>query len=195
MPKSGRSSGSSGSSGSHPYSRSGVYTASGAPVRNPAAYAATGAKTYTGGGRPITNAVSYSNAVQASRAGGTGTRVYHGTSKAAADAIMDSGFRPSADGMLGSGVYVTTDRSKAVAFARRHGDDGRVVVGRAQFGKTAVVDATDAREGKYSETSWQRSHDTAYVPRGEGVARPEHCVKDPSRIKPLYPTVISQDDR
>lgn len=193
MPKGSRSSGSSGYS---PYGKStGVYTASGAPVHNPAAYAATGARTYTGGGRPISNAMAYSNAVTASRSGGTGTKVYHGTSKAAADAILDSGFRPSADGLLGAGVYVTTDRSKAVAFANKYGDDARVIVGRAKFGKTAVVDATDARRSKYSETDWQRSHDTAYIPRGEGVARPEHCVKDPSRVKPLYPTVISRDDR
>ena len=97
-------------------------------------------------------------------------------------------------GMLGPGLYVTTDRSKAVAFAKVHGEDGRVVVGRAQFGDTAVVDARDARRGKYPETAWQRSHDTAYVPRGEGVARPEHCVKDPARVRPLYPTVISRND-
>lgn len=188
MPKGGRS----GSAGGYsPYSRStGVYTSSGAPVRNPAAYAATGARTYTGGGRSISDAVAYSNAVTASRGGGSGAKVYHGTSKAAADSIMDSGFRPSSGGMLGPGLYVTTDRSKAVAFANQHGDEGRVIVGRAQFGKTAVVDATDARRGKYPETGWQRSNDTAYVPRGEGVARPEHCVKDPSRVKPLYETKI-----
>ena len=188
MPKGARSG--SGSSGYSPYSRSGVYTASGTAVRNPAAYAATGAPTYTAAGRSISNAAAYSNAVTASRGGGTGTKVYHGTSKVAADAIMDSGFRPSSDGMLGPGLYVTTDRSKAVAFAKASGDEGRVIVGRAQFGKTAMVDARDARKGHYSETSWQSSHDAAYVPRGEGVARPEHCVKDPARVKPLYPTKV-----
>ena len=191
MPKGSKSSGSTGYS---PYSRSGVFTASGMPVRNPAAYAATGARTYTGGGRPISDAVAYSNAVTSSRSGGTGTKVYHGTSKANADAILGSGFRPSSSGMLGPGVYVTTDRSKAVAFAKEHGDDGRVIVGRAQFGKTATVDATDARRGKYPETGWQSSNDTAYVPRGEGVARPEHCVKDPARVKPLYPTKVKRDE-
>ena len=192
MPKSGRSKG-GGSSGS-PYSRSGVYTASGAPVTNAAAYTATGAKTYTAGGRPISNAAAYSGAVAASRAGGTGTKVYHGTSKSAAESIMNHGFEPSSDGLLGRGVYVTTDRSKAVDFARKHGDDGRVLVGRAQFGATATVDARDARRGHYSETSWQGSHDTAFAPRGEGVRRPEHCVQDPSRVKPLYPTVVSRYD-
>ena len=95
---------------------------------------------------------------------------------------------------MGPGLYVTTDRSKAAAFAKQHGDSGRVIVGRAQFGDTAVIDATDARRGKYSETSWQSSHDTAYVPRGEGVARPEHCVRDPTRVRPLYSTKIWKDD-
>ena len=139
-------------------------------------------------------AVADSNAVTASLSGGPGTNVYHGTSKSAADDIMGSGFRPSSDGLLGGGVYVTTDRSKAVDFARGHGDDGVVIVGRAQFGATANVDARDARRGKYSETSWRESHDSVYVPRGEGVARPEHCVKDPSRVKPLYPTKVSRYD-
>lgn len=107
---------------------------------------------------------------------------------------MDSGFNPSSRGLLGPGLYVTTDRSKAVSFANEHGDDGRVIVGRAQFGNTAVVDATDARRHKYPETDWRSSHDTAYVPRGEGVARPEHCVKDPTRVKPLYPTKVWRDE-
>ena len=163
-------------------------------MRNPAAYAATGAPTFTGGGRPISDAVAYSDAVMASRSGGTGTKVYHGTSSVAAEAIMDSGFRPSSDGMLGPGLYVTTDRSKAVSFAKKHGDEGRVIVGRAQFGNVAVVDATGARRGGYAETAWQRSNDTAFVPRGEGVARPEHCVKDPARVKPLYPTKVWRDE-
>ena len=138
--------------------------------------------------------MAYSGAVTASRGGGTGTKVYHCTSKAAANAIMDGGFRPSLNGMLGAGVYCTTDRSKAVAFAKGYGDDGRVIVGRTQFGNTATVDATDARRGKYSETGWQRSHDTAYVPRGEGVSRPEHCVKDPERVRPLYNTKVWRDE-
>ena len=142
----------------------------------------------------MSNAVAYSNAVTASRSGGTGTKVYHGTSKAAADAILDSGFKPSTGGLLGAGVYVTTDRSKAVAFAKEHGNDGRVIVGRAELGSTATVDARDARRGKYSETAWQSSHDTAYVPRGEGVARPEHCVQDPARVKPLYPTKVWRNE-
>ena len=192
MPKGHKSRSDSG--GYSPYSRSGVYTASGTPVHHPAAYAATGAKTYTGGGRRVSDPVAYSNAVTVSRSGGPGTKVYHGTSKSNAESIMESGFRPSSDGLLGGGVYVTTNRSKAVDFARNHGDDGRVIVGRAQFGATANVDARDARRGKYSVTSWRESHDSAYVPRGEGVARPEHCVKDPSRVKSLYPTKVSRYD-
>ena len=61
MPKGGRYGG--GRSYSSPYSGgSGVYTASGARVYNPAAYAATGAKTYTSTGRPVSNPVAYATA-------------------------------------------------------------------------------------------------------------------------------------
>lgn len=37
--------------------------------------------------------------------------VFHGTSKEAAKAILKEGFNPSKDGLLGKGVYVTTDPS------------------------------------------------------------------------------------
>eukprot|EP00435_Cladocopium_sp_Y103_P048280 s473_g14.t1 len=106
--------------------------------------------------------------------------VYHGTSKESADAILKKGFNPSKDGLLGRGVYVTTDLGKAQAFA---GSDGRILRAAANLGSLGTVDARQARQGGYSETAWQRSHDAAYVPQGEGVARPEHCVKDPARVE------------
>ncbi|CAK9013643.1 unnamed protein product [Durusdinium trenchii] len=108
--------------------------------------------------------------------------VYHGTSKDAAQAILKKGFNPSKDGLLGKGVYVTTDRSKAQAFA---GDDGRILRAAANLGHVQTVDARAARKYGFSETAWHKTHDSAYVPQGEGVARPEHCVKDPARVIPL----------
>ncbi|CAL1170029.1 unnamed protein product [Cladocopium goreaui] len=94
--------------------------------------------------------------------------VYHGTSKENADAILKKGFNPSKDGLLGSGVYVTTDLGKASAFA---GSDGRILRAAANLGSVQTVDARKARQGGFSEVAWQRSHDAAYVPQGEGVAR------------------------
>ena len=47
---------------------------------------------------------------------GSGIRVgYHGTDSAAALSIMTSGFRCSADGMLGAGVYWSDDVAKTRA--------------------------------------------------------------------------------
>jgi len=42
--------------------------------------------------------------------------MFHGTSHANADSIERYGFRPSSDGMLGSGVYVSSSIVKAVAY-------------------------------------------------------------------------------
>lgn len=108
--------------------------------------------------------------------------VYHGTSASKAAAIMKEGFKPSKSGLLGQGIYVTTDQSKAQAFA---GTDGAVVRAVANPGNMKVVDARGAREHGHSESSWQKAHDSAFVPKGEGVARPEHCIKDPQRVSPV----------
>lgn len=42
--------------------------------------------------------------------------MYHGTSPSNADSIEHSGFRLSSDGMLGRGVYLSRDFSKARAY-------------------------------------------------------------------------------
>ena len=122
--------------------------------------------------------------------GDDGTIVYHGTSKNRAKKIMRGGFSPSEDGLLGGGVYSTTDKSKAAAFANQFGKNARIVVASADLGSVATVDATDARHGGYSETAWQWSHDTAYTPSGEGVARSEYCTQDTSRITPLQVELV-----
>ncbi|KAL0162748.1 hypothetical protein M9458_042144, partial [Cirrhinus mrigala] len=40
-------------------------------------------------------------------------RMYHGTTARVAEQIKIHGFQPSADGMLGRGVYLTRDLNKA----------------------------------------------------------------------------------
>mmetsp|Transcript_24787 Transcript_24787/g.57594 ORF Transcript_24787/g.57594 Transcript_24787/m.57594 type:complete len:207 (+) Transcript_24787:198-818(+) len=105
--------------------------------------------------------------------------VYHGTSSRAAEAIKKFGFKPSKDGMLGAGVYVTPTLSKAEAFA---GKDGEVVKLAANMGNVKVVDARAAREHGFSETAWQKKYDAAFVPQGEGVKPPEFCVREPLEL-------------
>jgi hypothetical protein len=48
-------------------------------------------------------------------------QMFHGTSEDFARSIERSGFRPSADGMLGRGVYLSRDFNKAAAFGRSRG--------------------------------------------------------------------------
>ena len=109
MPNGGRYGG--GRSYSSPYSgSSGVYTASGARVYNPAAYAATGAKTYTSTGRPVSNPVAYAGAIEASVRQNTSAPkyLYHYTDSSSLNKISDSGRIKSSTGpgdcALGRGV-------------------------------------------------------------------------------------------
>ena len=54
---------------------------------------------------------------------------YHGTSWENAQRIARDGFKPSADGRLGPGVYVA-DKEKATRFAKnlRHGGENGVLI-------------------------------------------------------------------
>mmetsp|Transcript_46922 Transcript_46922/g.120676 ORF Transcript_46922/g.120676 Transcript_46922/m.120676 type:complete len:81 (-) Transcript_46922:312-554(-) len=76
---------------------------------------------------------------------------------------MREGFKASRDGMFGPGLYVTTDKSKAVDFAKSHGNDGRVIRADAHLDRTTMVDASRAREGGFSERTWQNHYDSAYT--------------------------------
>ena len=102
------------------YSRSGVYTASGAPVRNVEAYAATGARTYTSAGRSISNPVAYTGAIEASVRQNTDSpkHLYHYTDSSSLSSIESSGrIKQSTDTVsdckLGKGVYLTAKPPRA----------------------------------------------------------------------------------
>eukprot|EP00438_Fugacium_kawagutii_P018681 Skav217886 [mRNA] locus=scaffold67:153127:154440:+ [translate_table: standard] len=105
--------------------------------------------------------------------------VFHGTSKEAAKAILKEGFNPSKDGLLGKGVYVTTDPSKAKAFAGKDGDVLRVA---ANLGHVQTVDARAARKHGFSETAWHKTHDAAFVPQGG-----PHCMKGNGQQRTAWP--------
>eukprot|EP00964_Phaeocystis_antarctica_P053011 scaffold31072_cov60-Phaeocystis_antarctica.AAC.5 len=98
---------------SSPYSRSGssgVYTSSAVRVYNPAAYAATGAKTYTSSGELVSNPVAYAGATEASVRQNTISPkyLYHYTDSNSLNKISDSGHIKSSAGpgdcALGPGV-------------------------------------------------------------------------------------------
>lgn len=96
-----------------------VYTASGTRVRNPEAYARTGAPTYTRRGRPISDPVAYSGAIEASVRQNTAEPKYlfHYTSSDSLGKIRQTGhIQPSSsagDCALGSGVYFTAKQPRA----------------------------------------------------------------------------------
>jgi hypothetical protein len=111
MPKGRSGSGGGSRQYSSPHSRgSGVYTSSGAPVRNPAAYAATGARTYTSSGKAVSNPVAYSGAIEASVRQNTSSPkyFYHYTDSTSLKKIADSGYIKRSTGpgdcALGRGV-------------------------------------------------------------------------------------------
>ncbi len=107
-----------------------------------------------------------------------GEVAYHGTSQAAAASIERNGFSVSSDGMLGRGVYVSRDLSKAADYGT-----GVVLELRVDFGRVCRVD----RQGHPQQKSWHdQGFDSAWVPPNCGMVgsgREEHCVWDPARIR------------
>jgi hypothetical protein len=117
------------------------------------------------------------------------TTYYHGTSIEAALQIQESGFRPSASGCLGPGVYYAATLEKALVYAKRNSrQPGQV--------KGGVILKLKIDEGKMmhyttstaNTSSWvQEGYDSARADDGvfSGRAREpleEFCVKDPKRI-------------
>mmetsp|Transcript_93196 Transcript_93196/g.240841 ORF Transcript_93196/g.240841 Transcript_93196/m.240841 type:complete len:187 (+) Transcript_93196:68-628(+) len=153
MPRA-RSSYNSGSR-SGPYTRSstGLYTSSGAPIRNAAAYAATGARTYTTAGRSVKDPVAYSGAVESSRRQNTDTPkyLYHYTTADSAASIRDSGYmrgsRGPSDAALGEGTYLTAKppRSSTESLLKNNYDSGAHAVDASRVEAYVRVDAERVR--------------------------------------------------
>ncbi|XP_069470381.1 uncharacterized protein [Ambystoma mexicanum] len=121
---------------------------------------------------------------QAAKRGGI-YMMYHGTHKTHATAIVRSGFRPSTNGLLGPGVYVSRNKAKAMCYPLTASDDDRVVFKLGvRVGKVKKID----RDNHPMQMSWhQNGYDTAWVPPKSGIStirsgREEDCVWDPKRI-------------
>uniref|UniRef100_A0A8C7W4L9 PARP catalytic domain-containing protein n=1 Tax=Oncorhynchus mykiss TaxID=8022 RepID=A0A8C7W4L9_ONCMY len=109
--------------------------------------------------------------------------MYHGTTKQAAGKIRASGFRPSAGGMLGHGVYLSRDMKKASRYPLDHPENQRVVIRvKVNVGKVKRIDSQDHP----LRTTWhENGYDTAWVPPNCGMVKSgleEDCVWDPNRI-------------
>ena len=109
--------------------------------------------------------------------GGKTMKMYHGTTAANAQSIMENGFNPSSDGMLGQGVYLSADIEKA----KRYGSS--ILVVEAKLGKVKKIDS----QTHPMRTSWNsHGYDSAWVPADCGMVHSgltETCVFDPDRIR------------
>ena len=104
-------------------------------------------------------------------------KMYHGTTPANAKSIMKTGFNPSSSGMLGEGVYVSSDIEKA----KRYGS--AILTVEVKLGRTKKIDS----QSHPMRTSWNtQGYDSAWVPPNCGMVHSgltETCVFDRNRIR------------
>ncbi|ROL41639.1 hypothetical protein DPX16_9230 [Anabarilius grahami] len=117
-------------------------------------------------------------------------RMYHGTSREAAQKIKVSGFKRSSKGMLGSGVYLSRDLKKASRYPLELPANQRVVLRvRVNVGKVIKIDRQDH---PLQKTWHDYGYDTAWCPPNCGMVPSgleEDCVWDPQRITVIYEMV------
>ncbi|XP_036444796.1 LOW QUALITY PROTEIN: grass carp reovirus (GCRV)-induced gene 2e [Colossoma macropomum] len=122
-------------------------------------------------------------------------RMYHGTSRYAAQQIMASGFKQSANGMLGPGVYLSRDLNKASRYPLNLPEHERVVLRVwVNVGRVKKIDY----QGHPLQKTWHyHGYDTAWCPPLCGMVPSgleEDCVWDPSRIQvidSIYPKPVA----
>ncbi|KAK2827291.1 hypothetical protein Q7C36_018217 [Tachysurus vachellii] len=111
-------------------------------------------------------------------------RMYHGTSRQAVEQIMKTGFKQSAGGMLGRGVYLSRDLEKASRYPLILPENQRVVIRvRVNVGRVKKID----KQGHPMQKTWHdHGYDTAWCPPKCGMVPSgleEDCVWDPRRIE------------
>ncbi|XP_058273455.1 uncharacterized protein LOC131370224 [Hemibagrus wyckioides] len=122
--------------------------------------------------------------------------MYHGTTLSAARKIMCYGFKPSTDGMLGPGVYISRSLKKAKRYPL-HPEPGQrlaILKLRVRVGKVKKIDY----QGHPLQKTWyENGYDTAWVPPNCGMVLSgleEDCVWDTSRIKVLDMWEVRNDN-
>lgn len=108
--------------------------------------------------------------------------MYHGTSVASARIIITSGFKQSAGGTLGQGVYVSRDINKASAYPLFSITDKVVLKLRVRVGRVKRIDLNNRQ---FQQTWHSHGYDTAWLPpnSGFGSGLEEDCVFDPKRVQ------------
>lgn len=112
--------------------------------------------------------------------------MYHGTTEASARLIIESGFQPSAGGLLGKGVYVTRDVLKACNYPKNSRPADKVVLKlRVRLGKCKEIRSdSDPLLTTWSDNGF---HSAWVPPDAQMAAVPsglqENCVADPRRVE------------
>ena len=103
---------------------------------------------------------------------------WHGTGYESSKSIEKNGFIPSLSGLLGKGVYVSTDRSKALCFAQSK-NNGVLIKVKVNPGK--IIKDPNSN----SLNNWhEKGYDTAYIPASSSTTqRTEHCIWDQKRVE------------
>ncbi|XP_016327796.1 GCRV-induced gene 2o [Sinocyclocheilus anshuiensis] len=111
--------------------------------------------------------------------------MFHGTHLKNAETIINEGFEPSIDGMLGPGVYVSRNIAKAKCYPHKTDKNDKVVFKlRVRAGKVKKID----RDNHPLQKTWHSNgYDCAWVPPKSNISaiksgREEDCVWDPKRI-------------
>ncbi|XP_059398719.1 uncharacterized protein LOC132130884 [Carassius carassius] len=111
--------------------------------------------------------------------------MFHGTHLKNAVTIINKGFEPSKDGMLGPGVYVSRNIAKAKCYPPKTDKNDKVVFKlKVRVGKVKKIDC----DNHPLQKSWHSSgYDCAWVPPKSNISaiksgREEDCVWDPKRI-------------
>ncbi|XP_050949600.1 uncharacterized protein LOC127152794 [Labeo rohita] len=124
-------------------------------------------------------------------------RMYHGTTARAAEQIKIHGFRPSADGMLGRGVYLSRDLNKASRYPLDKPRERVVIRVMVNVGRVKKIDY----QGHPLQKTWHdHGYDTAWVPPNCGMVPSgleEDCVWDPKQITfidIIPPSLQNKDD-
>lgn len=110
--------------------------------------------------------------------------MYHGTTSKNAESILASGFRPSSDGQLGQGVYLSRDLRNALRYPYGHPPSDKVVIqALVDVGKVVTINFLN----HLCQKTWHDlGFDTANVPPNSGVLcsdLEEDCIWDPNRIR------------
>lgn len=103
--------------------------------------------------------------------------MYHGTTIDAADGILRQGFKVSSKGLLGSGVYLTPDKSKAALYGQK------LLICSVNVGRNCCIDRPDHPD----RLTWPEFCDTKWIPghvmRHWSSLRGEvYCVRDSTRV-------------